>query len=90
LGKGSNLEIPISYKANEPRQLVLEIYNTADEKIASDKVQLLAGYGHFRHKLKLSNTLNADTEYRLLAKLQPVQDDDKTILDRNNLILKIK
>ncbi|WP_321827900.1 family 16 glycosylhydrolase [Maribacter dokdonensis] len=90
LGKVSNLEIPISYKANEPRQLVLEIYNTADEKIASDKVQLLAGYGHFRHKLKLSNTLNADTEYRLLAKLQPVQDDDKTILDRNNLILKIK
>ncbi|VXA99576.1 family 16 glycosylhydrolase [Maribacter litoralis] len=86
----SNIEIPISYKANKSRQLVLEIYDNDDKKIATDKVKLLPGYGHFRHNLQLENTLHMGGEYRLLAKLQPINEEDKTILDRNNLILKFK
>lgn len=86
----SNIEIPISYKANESRQLVLEIYDNDDKKIETGKVKLLPGYGHFRHNLQLENTLHMGGEYRLLAKLQPINEEDKTILNRNNLILKFK
>lgn len=90
LPKSKKMEIPLSYKANENRLLVFELWDGANKKIMEKSIEVLAGYGRFTFGLNPKTALKKKETYRITAKLKPLDQSIKKILDVSNLMLHLR
>ncbi len=87
--KSSNqLKIPLSYKANQVRVILLKLMNQDNTIITQTKLKVYSGYAYLEYSFNLEEKLN-EGKYKLVAKLVPEGADKTQVLDINTLIINI-
>lgn len=66
------LEIPLSYKANEDREIHLKLFNSHDELVGEDIIPAYAGYANLAWEFNLDSVPAAGTGYTLYADIRPL------------------
>ncbi|TYA74642.1 family 16 glycosylhydrolase [Seonamhaeicola marinus] len=84
-----SLKIPLSYKANEDREIVLRLMNYDDKKVKEIRFLAYAGYANLIHDFKTDTKLKPG-KYKLISNLVPVGGDKKSVLDINTLVIHVK
>ena len=82
------LKIPLSYKANEDREIILRLVDADDKKVKEIRKKVLAGYANFEFNFKLEDKLEGG-KYKLITNLVPVGGNKKSALDINTLIVNL-
>ncbi|WP_299547347.1 family 16 glycosylhydrolase [Seonamhaeicola sp.] len=89
LKASESLLIPLSYKANEDRDIILRLVDAEDKKVQEVRTKALAGYANLEFSLKLDQKPSAG-KYKLTTHLVPVGGDKKNTLDTNTLIVNLE
>ncbi|NJB35202.1 family 16 glycosylhydrolase [Croceivirga sp. JEA036] len=84
------LKIPMNYKANEKRLLVVELWNAQDKKLMESSMEVLPGFGHFQFDLYPKMNLKREENYRISVKLKSLTSNDPKVLDYNTIILNLE
>lgn len=66
------LEIPLSYKSNEDREIHLKLFNSQDELVGENIIPAYAGYANLAWDFNLDSLPKAGTGYTLYADIRPL------------------
>jgi hypothetical protein len=89
LSLSDTASIPITYKANEDREIHLTLYNEEESTILETTITAYAGYAHMLLDKLMEETLSAGQEYKLVGTLRPDKRKDSEILDRSHMYIKL-
>lgn len=90
LSASNNLEIPITYMANQDREIYLELRNDNNKVVAKGHFTAYAGYANLLHQLELKRKPKAGN-YTLVASMKPVGGANNTNISTDKRIeLKIQ
>lgn len=89
LTTGSTLSIPLTYKANEDREIHLKLFNSQDELVGEDLVSAYAGYSNQVYEIDLGSVPAAGAGYTLYADIRPVHSPDTDTIMSDNIGLEL-
>lgn len=88
LSASKSLVIPLSYKANEDREVILKLIDSNDKKVKDLRILAYAGYANLEHEFKLDQKINPG-KYKIISNLVPLGEDKRNALDINTLVINI-
>lgn len=83
------LQIPLTYKANEDREIKLTLFGPDEKKMKEVTLPAYAGYANMEFAFDLGETPNAASGYKLVSNLVEKGSDSKEKLDTNTLYLNL-
>ncbi|GAA4953180.1 hypothetical protein GCM10023314_28450 [Algibacter agarivorans] len=87
LSNSKSLKLPLSYKANEDREIQFTLLDKNDKKVAELKFIAFAGYANLNVEFNLEEKLDSGTSYKLVGIMKPINDFKTSIIDTSHLII---
>lgn len=89
LNASKNLKIPLTYKANQDRDIYFKLLDESGNKIKETKFSVYAGYANMEFDLKLKKKLLKASSYKIIASICPLNSKKKDSFDTSTLIINI-
>ena len=90
LTSGKKLTIPLTYKANEDREIHLKLLNPQGELVGEDLIPAYAGYSNLAYGFYLDSVPAAGPGYTLYADIRPVNSPISDTIMSDNISLELR
>ncbi|OWW24095.1 beta-porphyranase D [Zobellia sp. OII3] len=85
--RSKSLEIPLSYQANEDREIAFILFDNEGKKIKEAILTAYAGYANLEYTLQLDQKLPLESPYKLSAHIRPLKGNKKNSLDESTVYI---